>query len=220
MLPQRFCQRWGWNFLSAPSRWAGSDLGARSYDVIVVGGGHAGTEAAAAATRVGAETLLITQRISTIGALSCNPSFGGVGKGHLLRELDALDGLAARLSDRAGVHFKVLNRSKGPAVWGLRAQVDRDQYRQYMQLARVSLLGQQCNHCSTAAEGQFLVAEALSQNLKQILPHYIPERFKTFCCQSIDPWSLSAGELCDSGGQLLVGQWCVQLNLRFLIEEG
>lgn len=141
MLPQRFCQRWGRNFLSAPSRWAGSDLGARSYDVIVVGGGHAGTEAAAAATRVGAETLLITQRISTIGALSCNPSFGGVGKGHLLRELDALDGLAARLSDRAGVHFKVLNRSKGPAVWGLRAQVDRDQYRQFMQSEILSTPG-------------------------------------------------------------------------------
>ncbi|NXU57753.1 MTO1 protein, partial [Turnix velox] len=106
---------------------------ASRYEVVVIGGGHAGTEAAAAAARGGARTLLLTHRIDTIGEMSCNPSFGGIGKGHLMREVDALDGLCGRVCDRSGIHYKVLNRCKGPAVWGLRAQIDRHRYRQNMQ---------------------------------------------------------------------------------------
>ncbi|EJD75869.1 tRNA uridine 5-carboxymethylaminomethyl modification enzyme GidA [Loa loa] len=104
-----------------------------TYDVIVIGGGHAGCEAATAATRCSAHTLLLTNRKDTIGEMSCNPSFGGVGKGHLIREVDALDGLCGRICDKAAINYHALNSSQGPAVLGLRAQIDRKLYKQHMQ---------------------------------------------------------------------------------------
>jgi tRNA uridine 5-carboxymethylaminomethyl modification enzyme len=128
----------------------------QSYDVVVIGGGHAGCEAAAASARMGAKTALVTQRIETIGAMSCNPAIGGLGKGHLVREIDALDGLMGRVADVAGIQFRVLNRSKGPAVRGPRAQADRKLYARAMQQA----LGAQENLFVVEDEVVDLVVEA------------------------------------------------------------
>ena len=134
-----------------------------SYDVVVIGGGHAGCEACAAAARVGAKTALITHKISTIGEMSCNPAIGGLGKGHLVREIDALDGLMGRVIDKAGIQFRMLNASKGPAVRGPRAQADRELYKKYM----LQALNEQENLSIIEAAVEGLIIE--NQSVKGVI---------------------------------------------------
>jgi len=167
----------------------------QTFDVIVVGGGHAGCEAAAAAARMGARTVLITHSATTIGEMSCNPAIGGLGKGHLVREIDALDGLMGRAADAAGIQFRLLNRSKGPAVQGPRAQVDRKLYRAAMQAAIRATPG-------------LTVMEAVVEDLALTAPAAGPARL--------------AGVVLDDGRTLLAGAAVLTTGtfLRGLIHQG
>ena len=149
------------------------------FDVIIVGGGHAGCEAAAAAARMGVSVGLITMRADRIGEMSCNPAIGGLGKGHLVREIDALDGIMGRAIDRAGIQFRMLNKSRGPAVHGPRAQADRALYRDAIQ----NLLAEYDNiHIIEAAVGDILVKK--NQGVERV-DGVVTEDGKKYHCVAI-----------------------------------
>ena len=135
----------------------------RKYDVIVIGGGHAGCEAASASARLGAQTLLVTHKIETIGEMSCNPAIGGLAKGHLVREIDALDGVMGRAIDSAGIQFRILNRSRGPAVRGPRAQADRRLYRRAMQKI---IMDQQNLTILAASVGDLIIQDGVAAGVR------------------------------------------------------
>ena len=134
-----------------------------SFDVVVIGGGHAGCEAAAASARLGVNTALFTHNKNTIGEMSCNPAIGGLGKGHLVREIDALDGVMGDIADKSGIQFRLLNRSRGPAVQGLRTQSDRSIYKKEMQLKLL-------NYCNlsiiSSSINQFIIENNEIKGLK------------------------------------------------------
>ena len=132
-----------------------------TFDVIIVGGGHAGCEAAAAASRMGAHTALVTMRADRIGEMSCNPAIGGLGKGHLVREIDALDGIMGKAIDASGIQFRMLNKSRGPAVHGPRAQADRKLYREAIQ----KLMSEAGVTVIEAAVGDLLVEQGECQGV-------------------------------------------------------
>ena len=129
-----------------------------SFDVVVIGGGHAGCEAAAASARLGVNTALFTHKFDTIGEMSCNPAIGGLGKGHLVREIDALDGVMGEIADKSGIQFRLLNRSRGPAVRGPRTQSDRSLYKKYMQEKLV-------NYCNLSIYSDSVKGFLFSKNI-------------------------------------------------------
>ena len=147
----------------------------KSFDVIVIGGGHAGIEAAAASSRMGSKTALVTMNIETIGEMSCNPAIGGLGKGHLVREIDALDGLMARAIDSSGIQFRMLNRSRGPAVHGPRSQADRKLYKKSINL----LLKQQEN--LSIIEGTIKDLKITNKEIKGV----VLQNDEVYLCKSV-----------------------------------